>query len=46
MTKEEGREISGLVTRRREIQQAAAARAAAPPATAPQSAGPASAHEG
>jgi hypothetical protein len=46
MTKEEKLEIYGLVTRRREIQQAAAARSAARLATAPQSAGPASAHEG
>jgi hypothetical protein len=45
MTREEKYEIYGLVTRMREIRQAAAARAA-PPATAPQSAGPASAHEG
>jgi hypothetical protein len=46
MTNEEKLEIYGLITRRREIQQAAAARSAARLATAPQSAGPASAHEG
>jgi hypothetical protein len=46
MTKEEKREIYGLVTRKREILQAAAARSAAPPATAPQSEGLASAHAG
>jgi hypothetical protein len=46
MTKEEVREIYGLATRMREIQQAAAARSAAPPATAPRSAGPTSAHGG
>ncbi len=34
MTKEETREIYGLVTRMRDIRQAAAARSAAPPATA------------
>jgi hypothetical protein len=46
MTKEERREIYVLLTRMREIEQATAARAAAPPVTAPQSARPASAHEG
>lgn len=46
MTKEERREMYDLMIKMREIQQAAAARSAAPPATAPQSAGPASAHEG
>jgi hypothetical protein len=45
MTKEEASEIYGLLTRIRELRQAAAARPAAPPATAPQYAGPASAHE-
>ena len=44
MTKEERQEIYGLATRMREMRQVAAARSAAPPATAPQSAGPASAH--
>jgi hypothetical protein len=44
MTKEERQEIYGLATRMREMRQVAAARSAAPLATAPQSAGPASAH--
>lgn len=46
MTIEELREIRGLATRRREIEQAAAARTAALPAPAPRSTGPDSAHEG
>jgi hypothetical protein len=46
MTKEEIREMYHLAKRMREIKQTAAARVAASPATALQSAGPASAHEG
>ena len=46
MTQEEIREIYDLATRMRELKQTAAARPAASPATARQSAGLASAHEG
>jgi len=46
MTREEKSEIYGLVTRTREIRQAAAARSAPPPAIASQSAGSVSAYEG
>jgi hypothetical protein len=44
MTKEEIREMYNLAKKMREIRQTAAARPAASPATAPRSAGPASAH--